>query len=60
MNTLKEFFTPKDLSDKTGIKIAQVWRYLREKKIAAFKVSKKSYLIPKVEFQKWLDKAKIK
>jgi len=55
----KEFYTAKDLADKLGVNIMTIYRYIKAKKLKAYKIGKE-FRIDKVEFEKFLDKVKTK
>jgi excisionase family DNA binding protein len=55
----KEFYTAKNLADKLGVNIMTIYRYIKAKKLKAYKIGKE-FRIDKVEFTNFLDKVKIK
>jgi excisionase family DNA binding protein len=55
----KEFYTAKNLADKLGVNIMTFYRYIKAKKLKAYKIGKE-FRIDKVEFTNFLDKVKIK
>jgi excisionase family DNA binding protein len=59
MSKNKEFYTAKNLADKLGVNIMTIYRYIGAKKLKAYKFGKE-FRIEKVEFNKFLNKAKVK
>jgi len=53
----KEFYTAKNLADKLGVNIMTIYRYIKAKRLKAYKIGKE-FRIDDVEFGKFLDKAK--
>jgi excisionase family DNA binding protein len=60
-NTMKEkeFYTAKELADKFQVNIMTIYRYIKAKKLKAYKIGKE-FRIDRVEFNRFLEKAKIK
>lgn len=59
MKQQKEFFTAKELADKLRVNIMTIYRYIKAKKVKAYKIGKE-FRIDKKEFKKFLDKVKTK
>ena len=57
---VKNYYTPKEIAKILGLSVETIWRYIRTGKIKALRLTPKSYLVPKKEFQKWLNKIKTK
>lgn len=56
----KEFYTARDLADKLGVNIMTIYRYINKyKKLKAYKIGKE-FRIDKTEFNRFLDRTKIK
>jgi len=55
----KNFYTAKDLADVLGVNIMTIYRYIKAGKLTAYKTGKE-FRIKKEDFDKFLDKAKIK
>lgn len=55
----KEFYTAQELADKIRVNIMTIYRYIKAGKIKAYKMSKE-FRIYKNEFNKFLEKAKVK
>lgn len=55
----KEFYTAKDLADKLGVNIMTIYRYIKSKKLKAYKIGKE-FRIDKEEFNNFLDNVKTK
>lgn len=55
----KDFYTAKDLAEKLQVNIMTIYRYIKAKKLKAYKIGKE-FRIDKDEFSKFLDKAKTK
>ena len=53
----KEFFTAEDLADKLGVNIVTIYRYIRSKKLNAYKIGKE-FRIDEKEFNSFLEKVK--
>lgn len=52
----KEFYTAQDLADKLGVNIMTIYRYIKAKKIKAYKIGKE-FRIDNSEFQNFLKRA---
>jgi excisionase family DNA binding protein len=61
MNRLnkKEFYTAKDLAKKLSLNVMTIYRYIKAKKLKAYKIGKE-FRIGKKEFNKFLNKVKTK
>ena len=55
----EQFYTAKELADKLRVNIMTIYRYIKAGKLKAYKIGKE-FRIEKREFQKFLDKVKIK
>jgi len=55
----KEFYTAQELADKLRVNIMTIYRYIKAKKLKAFKIGKE-FRIDKDEFGKFLNKTKTK
>ena len=56
---IKEFYTSQELADKLRVNIMTIYRYIKAKKVKAYKIGKE-FRIDKEEFNKFLDKVKTK
>ncbi len=55
----QEFYTAKELADKLRVNIMTIYRYIKAKKIKAYKIGKE-FRIDQQEFDNFLDKVKTK
>ena len=55
----KDFYTAKELADKLQVNIMTIYRYIKAKKLKAYKIGK-DYRIDKNEFNKFLNNTKTK
>lgn len=55
----KEFYTAKELAEKLAVNVMTIYRYIDKGKLKAYKIGKE-FRIEKVEFDKFLNKAKTK
>jgi excisionase family DNA binding protein len=55
----KEFYTAQDLAIKLQVNIMTIYRYIRAKKLKAYKIGKE-FRIEKEDFQNFLNQAKVK
>jgi len=55
----KEFYTAKELAGKLRVNIMTIYRYIKAGKLKAYKIGKE-FRIDKKEFQRFLNKTKIK
>lgn len=55
----KEFYTAFNLADKLSVNVMTIYRYIKAKKIKAYKIGKE-FRIDKVEFQNFLKKVSTK
>ncbi len=55
----KEFYTAFDLADKLSVNVMTIYRYIKAKKIKAYKIGKE-FRIDEVEFQRFLNSVKTK
>lgn len=59
MNKQKEFYTAKELADKLRVNIMTIYRYIKAKRLKAYKIGKE-FRIDKKEFNKLLNKTRTK
>ena len=55
----KEFYTAQDLADKLGVNIMTIYRYIKARKLKAYKIGKE-YRIDKKGFERFLNNVKTK
>ncbi len=55
----KEFYTAKELADKFQVNIMTIYRYIKAKKLKAYKIGKE-FRIAKNDFDSFLEKVKTK
>ena len=55
----KEFYTAKELAEKLRVNIMTIYRYIKARKLIAYKISKE-FRIDKEEFEKLLNKVRTK
>ncbi|MBI4086444.1 helix-turn-helix domain-containing protein [Candidatus Kaiserbacteria bacterium] len=55
----KEFYTAQELADKLSLNVMTIYRYIDRGTLKAYKIGKE-FRIEKDEFEKFLNKAKIK
>ncbi len=55
----KEFYTARDLADKLGLNIMAIYRYIKAKKLNAYKIGKE-FRIDWAEFERFLNSVKTK
>ena len=55
----QDFYTAQDIADKFGVNIMTIYRYIKAKKIRAYKIGKE-FRIDKVEFEEFLKKVSTK
>jgi len=53
----KEFYTAQELAEKLRVNIMTIYRYIKAKKLKAYKMSKE-FRVDKKEFDKFLKRAK--
>ena len=53
----KDFYTAEELATKLQVNIMTIYRYIKAKKLQAYKIGKE-YRIAEKEFNKFLDKVK--
>jgi excisionase family DNA binding protein len=53
----KDFYTAEELATKLQVNIMTIYRYIKAKKLLAYKIGKE-YRIAEKEFNKFLDKVK--
>jgi putative molybdopterin biosynthesis protein len=58
-NNQKEFYRAEDLAKKLEVNIMTIYRYIKAKKLKAYKIGKE-FRIDKEEFNKFLNKVKTK
>lgn len=59
MVTKKDFYTAQDLADKLSVNIMTIYRYIKARRLKAYKIGKE-YRIGRVDFEKFLERAKTK
>ncbi|MFA6407276.1 MAG: helix-turn-helix domain-containing protein [Candidatus Paceibacterota bacterium] len=57
MNKNNEFYRAEDLAQKLKVNIMTIYRYIKSRKLKAYKIGKE-FRIDKKEFESFLDKAK--
>ncbi|MDD3487846.1 MAG: helix-turn-helix domain-containing protein [Candidatus Pacebacteria bacterium] len=55
----QEYYTAQELADKLRVNIMTIYRYIKARKLKAYKMSKE-FRIGKKEFNKFLNKLEIK
>ena len=55
----KELYTARELAEKLRVNIMTIYRYIKTGKLKAYKIGKE-FRIDKKEFQRFLNKTKIK
>ena len=55
----KEFYTSQELADKLQVNVMTIYRYIKAKKLKAYKIGKE-FRIDKKEFNKFLERVKTK
>ena len=55
----QEFYTTQELAEKLRVNIMTIYRYIKAGKLKAHKIGKE-FRVDKKEFQRFLDKTKIK
>ena len=55
----KDFYTARDLADKLQVNIMTIYRYIKAKKLKAYKIGKE-FRIDKDEFDRFLNSVKTK
>ena len=55
----EEFYKAEDLAEKLKVNIMTIYRYIKAKKLTAYKIGKE-FRIKKDEFDKFLEKVKTK
>jgi excisionase family DNA binding protein len=58
-NNKDEFYKAEDLAEKLKVNIMTIYRYIKAKKLKAYKIGKE-FRIDKVEFTRFLDSVKTK
>jgi len=58
-DTKKEFYTAQALADKLGVNIMTIYRYIKAKKLKAYKLGKE-FRIERAEFEHFMNKARTK
>ena len=58
-NKAKEFYTAKDLAEKLSVNIMTIYRYIKAKRLKAYKIGKE-FRIAREDFSKFLNSAKTK
>jgi excisionase family DNA binding protein len=54
-----EYYTAKELADKLSLNVMTIYRYIDAGKLKAYKIGKE-FRIEKAEFERFMNKAKIK
>ncbi len=54
-----EYYTAKELAEKLSLNVMTIYRYINAGKLKAYKIGKE-FRIERVEFERFMDKAKIK
>jgi len=54
----KEFYTAQELADKLRVNIMTIYRYIKAKKLKAYKIGKE-FRIDKKEFDNFMNKVRI-
>ena len=49
----KDFYTAQELADKLGVNVMTIYRYIKAKKLKAYKIGKE-YRLDKAEFEAFL------
>ena len=55
----KEFYTTFDLADKLSVNVMTIYRYIKAKKLKAYKIGKE-FRIERTEFERFLKKTSTK
>lgn len=55
----KDFYTAQELADKLEVNIMTIYRYIKAKKLKAYKIGKE-FRIDKVEFERFLNNVRTK
>lgn len=58
-NDKKDFYTARELADKLSLNVMTIYRYIDSGKLKAYKIGKE-FRIEKAEFERFMNKAKIK
>lgn len=53
----KEFYTAKELADRLSVNVMTIYRYIKAKKITAYKIGKE-FRIKQSDFNHFINKAK--
>lgn len=53
MTNQKEFYTAQELADKLGVNVMTIYRYIKAKKLKAYKIGKE-FRIDRAEFEAFL------
>lgn len=59
MQKSDKFYTPEELATALKLNIMTIYRYIKAKKLKAYKLCR-GFRIDKTEFDKFLEKAKVK
>ncbi len=54
-----EYYTAKELAEKLSLNVMTIYRYINAGKLKSYKIGKE-FRIERVEFERFMDKAKIK
>lgn len=55
----KDFYKPQELADKLQVNVMTIYRYIKAKKLKAYKIGKE-FRIDKKEFERFLNNVKTK
>lgn len=59
MATKKDFYTAQDLADKLSVNIMTIYRYIKAKRLKAYKIGKE-FRIGRTDFEKFIEQTKTK
>lgn len=59
MATKKDFYTAQDLADKLSVNIMTIYRYIKAKRLKAYKIGKE-FRIGRKDFDKFIEQTKTK
>ena len=59
MATRKDFYTAQDLADKLSVNIMTIYRYIKAKRLKAYKIGKE-FRIGRKDFDKFIEQTKTK
>jgi len=55
----KDFYKPQELADKLRVNVMTIYRYIKAKKLKAYKIGKE-FRIERAEFERFMKKASTK